>query len=87
MNRLFQKLAWRIYHTVHTNGMLADAVYGGAFHLNKFRRKWLYASMAKAPVSLDELWPRQQPYGPRPWLNEAIWSKGPRGTDYWDKKQ
>jgi MoaA/NifB/PqqE/SkfB family radical SAM enzyme len=59
MNRLFQKLAWRIYHTVHTNGMLADAVYGGAFHLNKFRRKWLYASMAKAPVSLDELWPHR----------------------------
>jgi hypothetical protein len=38
-------------------------------------------------TSLDEIWPRQQPYGPRPWLNKDIWSKGPKTTDHWDKKQ
>ena len=37
-------------------------------------------------TSLDEIWPRQQPYGPRPWLNKEIWSKGPKTTDHWDKK-
>ena len=37
-------------------------------------------------MTLDELWPREKAYGPRPWINPDVWSKGPRATDYWDKK-
>jgi hypothetical protein len=35
-------------------------------------------------MTLDELWPRQREYGPRPWINEDAWRSGPRGVDYWD---
>ena len=37
-------------------------------------------------TTLDEVWPKEKPYGPRPWINPDVWAKGPRGTDYWDKK-
>jgi imidazolonepropionase-like amidohydrolase len=37
-------------------------------------------------VTLDEVWPQQKAYGPRPWVNPDVWAKGPRATDYWDKK-
>ena len=37
-------------------------------------------------TSLDEVWPVQKAYGPRPWINQDVWVKGPRATDYWDKK-
>ena len=37
-------------------------------------------------TTLDELWPRQRAYGPRPWINQDVWTKGPRAIDYWDKK-
>ncbi len=29
-------------------------------------------------MTLDELWPRQRPYGDRPWVYEAVWRAGPR---------
>jgi hypothetical protein len=29
-------------------------------------------------MTLDELWPRQRPYGTRPWLYEDVWRSGPR---------
>ena len=36
-------------------------------------------------TTLDEVWPRQKPYGERPWINEDAWRSGPRGVDYWDQ--
>ena len=37
--------------------------------------------------SLDELWPRQKPYGFRPWLNEEVTRTDLRPDDFWDEKQ
>jgi hypothetical protein len=37
-------------------------------------------------TTLDEVWPRQKAYGPRPWINPDVWAKGARAIDYWDKK-
>ncbi|MFN0181271.1 MAG: amidohydrolase family protein [Gemmatimonadales bacterium] len=34
--------------------------------------------------TLDEQWPRQKPYGPRPWVNQAALERGPRPVNYWD---
>jgi hypothetical protein len=36
--------------------------------------------------TLDEQWPRQKPYGPRPWINQAAWAKGMKPVDSWDRK-
>ena len=38
-------------------------------------------------TTLDELWPRQKVYGPRPWINEDAWRSGARGVDYWDRRR
>jgi Tol biopolymer transport system component len=34
--------------------------------------------------TLDERWPRQKSYGPRPWINEAALAKGAKPVDGWD---
>jgi MoaA/NifB/PqqE/SkfB family radical SAM enzyme len=59
MKRLAQKLSWRIYHFVHTNGVLADLVYAGAFYFQQFRRTRLYRRLAKNKISAGELWPHR----------------------------
>ena len=36
-------------------------------------------------MTLDEVWPRQRPYGERPWVHEEIWRAGPRPVDGFDR--
>ena len=36
--------------------------------------------------TLDELWPRQRPYGIRPWLLDDVLRTDLRPDDYWDKR-
>lgn len=36
--------------------------------------------------TLDEIWPRQKPYGARPWINADALRAGPRPLDYWDRQ-
>jgi hypothetical protein len=31
--------------------------------------------------TLDELWPAERPYGPRPWMDEAAWRQDMRPID------
>ena len=38
MNKLAHKIAWRVYHFVHTNGVVADTVYWGAYYVQNFLR-------------------------------------------------
>ena len=59
MNRLTQKLKWRIYHFVHTNGVVADAVYWGAFYFLNLRRALRYRRIARNKVSAEALWPHR----------------------------
>lgn len=35
--------------------------------------------------TLDELWPRERPFGARPWMNEDSLRDDVRGTDWWDR--
>jgi MoaA/NifB/PqqE/SkfB family radical SAM enzyme len=59
MKRLAQKLKWRIYHFVHTNGVVADAVYWGAFYFLNIRRSLQFRWLARHKVSAEELWPHR----------------------------
>lgn len=34
--------------------------------------------------TLDEVWPRQRPFGPYPWLEPDVYPGDDRATDYWD---
>jgi Tol biopolymer transport system component len=34
--------------------------------------------------TLDEIWPRERPFGPRPWVDEDSLREDVRGTDWWD---
>jgi MoaA/NifB/PqqE/SkfB family radical SAM enzyme len=59
MKSLKQKLGWRIYHFVHTNGVVADAVYWGAHHVQNFWRSWRYWWLARHKVSAEAVWPHR----------------------------
>ena len=36
--------------------------------------------------TLDEIWPRQRPFGSYYWINEDALRADERGTDYWDRR-
>lgn len=55
MSKLLPKLAWFVYHTVHTNGLVADAVYGGAYHWQAALRSFDYWRNKRNPVTQTEL--------------------------------
>jgi len=56
MKKFAQKLGWRIYHAVHTNGFAADLVYWGAFYVQNYWRGSKYRRVSKNTVSPEELW-------------------------------
>ena len=56
MKNIARNLGWRIYHTVHTNGLAADVVYWGAFYFQNFQRRLNYLRVSKNTVSPEELW-------------------------------
>jgi hypothetical protein len=35
--------------------------------------------------TLDELWPRQRKFGPRPWYRPEVYRSDDRATTYWDR--
>jgi imidazolonepropionase-like amidohydrolase len=72
-------------------GKLADLIVLNSNPLSNIRNTADMKYVMKGGVlydatSLDELWPRQKPYGPRPWINPDAWAKGTRPIDYWDKR-
>jgi len=56
MSSASQKLSTRIFHFVHSNGLLADAVYGGAYYVQRYLRARLYRKVARDTVTVEELW-------------------------------
>jgi radical SAM protein with 4Fe4S-binding SPASM domain len=60
MRRLLQKFAWRIYHFVHTNGVVADTVYWGAYYVQNFLRGRQYRKFSKRHVTPEELFAHRQ---------------------------
>ena len=56
MERIAQKLGWRIYHFVHTNGLAADVVYWGAYYAESFWRGRKYKKISKHVITPEELW-------------------------------
>jgi radical SAM protein with 4Fe4S-binding SPASM domain len=60
MSSLSQKLAWRTYHFVHSNGLVADVVYRAAFHVHRLLRVMRYRSVSRDTVTPEELWAHRQ---------------------------
>jgi hypothetical protein len=64
-------------------GKLADLIILNSNPLDDIRNTTDIRSVMKGGVlydglTLDELWPRQRPYGARPWVYEEVWRSGPR---------
>jgi hypothetical protein len=57
---LLQKLGWRTYHFVHSNGLAADVVYRIAFHLQRLLRDIRYRSISRSAITPEELWSHRQ---------------------------
>jgi MoaA/NifB/PqqE/SkfB family radical SAM enzyme len=60
VNNLLRKLGWRIYHTVHTNGLAADVVYWGAYYVENFWRGFKYKKFSKHHITPEELFAHRQ---------------------------
>jgi radical SAM protein with 4Fe4S-binding SPASM domain len=60
MKGLARKIGWRIYHFVHTNGLVADTVYWGAFYVQNFFRGRQYKKFARQHVTPEELFAHRQ---------------------------
>ncbi len=73
-----------------TGGKLADLMVLNSNPLDDIRNTADILYVMKSgrlydATTLDEVWPRQKPYGERPWINEDAWRSGPRGVNYWDQ--
>ena len=73
-----------------TGGKLADLMVLNSNPLDDIRNTADILYVMKSgrlydATTLDEIWPRQKPYGERPWINEDAWRSGPRGVNYWDQ--
>jgi len=71
-------------------GKLADLIMLRADPLADIRNTADIALVMKGGVlydadTLDELWPRERPYGTPPWLDERVYESDDRPTDYWDQ--
>jgi radical SAM protein with 4Fe4S-binding SPASM domain len=60
VNSLLRKLGWRIYHSVHTNGLAADVVYWGAYYVENFWRGLKYKKFSKRHITPEELFAHRQ---------------------------
>ncbi|MEI6075968.1 MAG: radical SAM protein [Verrucomicrobiota bacterium] len=60
MKQIAKKIGWRIYHFVHTNGLVADTVYSLAFYLQNFIRIRQYKRFSRQPVTPEELFAHRQ---------------------------
>ncbi len=64
-------------------GKLADLVILNSNPLDDVRNTADIGMVMKGGIlydgtTLDELWPRQRPYGARPWVYDDVWRSGPR---------
>lgn len=71
-------------------GKLADLIVLNANPLDNIRNTTDIQFVMKGGrlydgMTLDEVWPRQRPYGDRPWINPDAWKSGPIGVDHWDR--
>jgi hypothetical protein len=72
-------------------GKLADLLVLDANPLDDIRNTLKIAYVMKGgrlydDDTLDEVWPRQRPYGPRPWVNEAVLRTDERPVDFHDRR-
>ena len=55
MNRFAQRIGWSVYHFVHTNGVVADVVYSGAFYVQNFWRSLKFKRLSRRHITPEEL--------------------------------
>lgn len=72
-------------------GKLADLIVLNANPLEDIRNTEDILYVMKGGVlydgnTLDELWPRQRPFGPYYWVQDEALRTDERGTDYWDRR-
>ena len=60
MKTLARKIGWRIYHFVHTNGVVADFVYWNAYYVLNFFRARQYKKFSKNHITPEELFAHRQ---------------------------
>jgi radical SAM protein with 4Fe4S-binding SPASM domain len=60
MSSFQQKMGWRIYHFVHSHGVVADVVYRAAYHVQRLKRSLNYRSVSRNLVTPEELWAHRQ---------------------------
>lgn len=60
MRRIAQKIGWRVYHFVHTNGTVADVVYWGAYYVESAWRRFNFKRLTKHHVTPEELFAHRQ---------------------------
>ncbi|HZT21596.1 MAG TPA: radical SAM protein [Verrucomicrobiae bacterium] len=60
MSTFARKLGWRIYHLVHTNGLVADVVYWGAYYVEHLWRAVQFRWLTRRHVTPEELYARRR---------------------------
>lgn len=71
MKHLLHGLGWRVYHFVHTNGVVADTVYWGAYYLQNFLRRRQYKKFSRHYITPEELFTHRQ-LGPSAYLVTGV---------------
>ncbi|MGD1087183.1 MAG: radical SAM protein [Verrucomicrobiota bacterium] len=60
MKRIARKIGWRIYHFVHTNGVVADFVYWNAYYVLNFFRARQFKKFSKSHITPEDLFAHRQ---------------------------
>ena len=60
MKGLARNFGWRIYHFVHTNGLVADAVYWGGYYVQGAWRSFNFKRLTKHHITPEELFAHRQ---------------------------
>ncbi len=55
MNNFLHQIGWRVYRAVHANGLLADAVYSGAYYYFQITRRLAYRRAKRDNITPEEL--------------------------------
>ncbi len=74
-----------------TEGKLADVIVLNSNPLDNIRNtldmRWVMKEGRLYDAeTLDEIWPRARPYGPRPWVNPDALRNDVRGSTYWENR-